>query len=56
MAGRGHRVVGVDGSPEMLAATRARVPDAEFAEFTEGDLHALPLPDDLWTSSYARSP
>jgi 2-polyprenyl-3-methyl-5-hydroxy-6-metoxy-1,4-benzoquinol methylase len=42
LAARGHRVVGVDGSPEMLDRARVRVPDATFAR---GDLHRLPLAD-----------
>src|SRR5438132_4537923 len=37
---RGHRVVGVDWSPEMLARARAAVPGARFEE---GDLSRLPL-------------
>jgi len=39
----GHRVIGVDSSPDMLAHARRRVPDGEFhlAELTR-----LPLPDD----------
>lgn len=40
--GLGHRVVGVDRSPEMLARARARVPRAAFAV---ADLRRLPLPD-----------
>jgi SAM-dependent methyltransferase len=43
LAGRGDRVIGVDSSPAMLARARTRVPDAEFRQ---GDLHRLPLPDD----------
>ena len=39
---RGHRVIGVDASPGMLARARGRVPDAEFHQ---GDLSALPLAD-----------
>ncbi|HEX7254586.1 MAG TPA: methyltransferase domain-containing protein [Gaiellaceae bacterium] len=39
----GHTVIGVDDSPEMIERARAKVPAAEFHE---GDLHALPLPDD----------
>ena len=39
---RGHRVIGVDGSPEMLAKARAALPDAEFRE---GDITSLPLED-----------
>jgi ubiquinone/menaquinone biosynthesis C-methylase UbiE len=40
LAARGHRVVGVDSSPEMLAQARARAPQAAFLR---GDLHRLPL-------------
>jgi SAM-dependent methyltransferase len=40
LAARGHHVVGVDSSPDMLA--RARVPDATFVR---GDVHQLPLAD-----------
>jgi SAM-dependent methyltransferase len=43
LAARGHQVVGVDSSPEMLDRARARVPQGEFLL---GDLHQLPLPDD----------
>jgi SAM-dependent methyltransferase len=43
LAGRGHQVVGVDSSPEMLDRARTRVPQGEFLL---GDLHRLPLPDD----------
>ncbi|OLE28248.1 MAG: methyltransferase, partial [Actinobacteria bacterium 13_1_20CM_3_71_11] len=53
LAGRGHRVLGVDSSPEMLARARARVPSGEFVL---GDLHELPLPDssiDLVVSALA---
>jgi SAM-dependent methyltransferase len=42
LAARGHRVVGVDNSPEMLDRARTRVPDATFLR---ADLHRLPLPD-----------
>jgi ubiquinone/menaquinone biosynthesis C-methylase UbiE len=38
----GHRVIGVDGSPEMLALARERNLDVDLRE---GDLGALPLPD-----------
>ena len=41
-ATRGHRVVGVDSSAEMLDRARARVPQAVFLR---GDLHRLPLTD-----------
>jgi SAM-dependent methyltransferase len=43
LAGLGHRVTGVDRSPEMLARAREKVPAAGFAL---GDLHRLPVPDD----------
>lgn len=43
LAGQGHRVIGVDSSPEMLAHARARVPEADLRP---GDLHDLPVPDD----------
>lgn len=43
LAARGHRVIGVDSSPAMLAHARTRVPQAEFQP---GDLHELPLPDE----------
>jgi SAM-dependent methyltransferase len=42
LAGRGHRVIGVDTSPDMLAHARKRVPDGDFRE---GPLEALPVPD-----------
>ena len=40
LAGRGHRVVGVDGSPAMLARAAAAVPGATFVR---GDLESLPV-------------
>jgi SAM-dependent methyltransferase len=43
LAERGHRVIGVDSSPDMLAHARRRVPDGEFHV---GELDRLPLPDD----------
>lgn len=43
LASRGHRVIGIDSSPDMLAKARVRVPVAQFAL---GDLHRLPLRDD----------
>jgi SAM-dependent methyltransferase len=43
LAAKGHRVIGVDGSPDMLEHARKRVPQAEFQH---GDLHQLPVPDD----------
>ncbi|MDR8410968.1 class I SAM-dependent methyltransferase [Nonomuraea sp. 3-1Str] len=43
LAGRGHQVIGVDGSPDMLARARDRVPQGEFLV---GDLLGLPVPDD----------
>jgi ubiquinone/menaquinone biosynthesis C-methylase UbiE len=39
---RGHHVVGIDSSPDMLAVARKRLPDADFRE---GVLEDLPLPD-----------
>jgi SAM-dependent methyltransferase len=42
LATQGHRVIGVDSSPDMLERARKRVPQAEFRQ---GDLHRLPLPD-----------
>ena len=42
LAERGHRVIGVDGSPDMLARARTRVPQGEFLL---GDLHQLPVAD-----------
>ncbi len=42
LAGLGHRVVGMDASPEMLGKARERLPDGDFRE---GDLAGLPLPD-----------
>jgi SAM-dependent methyltransferase len=39
---RGHRVVGVDSSPDMLDRARERVPQGEFLV---GDLRQLPVPD-----------
>ncbi|WP_367128997.1 class I SAM-dependent methyltransferase [Saccharothrix sp. HUAS TT1] len=42
LVGRGHRVIGVDGSPDMLARARDRVRQAEFRP---GDLHRLPVAD-----------
>ena len=43
LAARGHQVVGVDRSPEMLDRARVRVPQAEFVL---GDVLQLPLADD----------
>jgi SAM-dependent methyltransferase len=43
LAKRGHRVIGVDSSPDMLAHARRRVPGGEFHV---GALERLPLPDD----------
>jgi len=43
LASLGHKVIGVDTSPEMLALARDKVPEGEFYE---SDLHDLPLPDD----------
>jgi ubiquinone/menaquinone biosynthesis C-methylase UbiE len=43
LVGAGHRVVGVDSSPDMLAKAHAKVPTATFAL---AELSALPLADD----------
>ena len=43
LASLGHRVIGVDTSPQMLARARETVPAGEFYE---ADLHALPLAGD----------
>jgi SAM-dependent methyltransferase len=40
LAERGHRIIGVDRSPAMLAKARAKLPRSEFRE---GDLEAMPL-------------
>lgn len=42
LSARGHRVVGVDSSPEMLEVARTKLPEAEFYL---GELHDLPVPD-----------
>ncbi|MDN3359545.1 class I SAM-dependent methyltransferase [Actinomadura sp. DC4] len=39
----GHRVIGCDGSAEMLAQARRRLPEVDLRQ---ADLHRLPLPDD----------
>ncbi|MFD0556428.1 methyltransferase family protein [Stackebrandtia endophytica] len=43
LARLGHEVIGVDGSPGMLAKARTKVPDGRFHL---GELESLPLPDD----------
>lgn len=43
LASLGHRVIGVETSPQMLALARNRVPTGEFYE---ADLHGVPLDDD----------
>jgi SAM-dependent methyltransferase len=53
LAGHGHRVLGVDSSPDMLAQAREKVPGGDFRA---GDLHRLPVDDgavDLVTCSLA---
>jgi ubiquinone/menaquinone biosynthesis C-methylase UbiE len=42
LASLGHKVIGVDTSPEMLALAREKIPGGEFHE---AELHELPLPD-----------
>ena len=43
LVARGHQVIGVDSSPDMLARARTRVPQADLRP---GDLQDLPLADD----------
>ena len=43
LASLGHKVIGVDTSPEMLGLAREKVPEGEFYE---ADLHDVPLADD----------
>ncbi|MEJ3746558.1 class I SAM-dependent methyltransferase [Actinomycetes bacterium KLBMP 9797] len=43
LASRGHQVIGVDSSPDMLARAQRRVPDGDFRL---GPLARLPLDDD----------
>ena len=53
LAAHGHRVLGVDSSPDMLAQAREKVPGGDFRA---GDLHRLPVDDgavDLVTCSLA---
>ena len=42
LAARGHQVVGVDRSPDMLAVARAKLPEGDWRL---GDLHDLPVAD-----------
>jgi SAM-dependent methyltransferase len=42
LASLGHSVIGVDGSPEMLAEARAKLPAVDFRS---GELDRLPVPD-----------
>lgn len=51
LAERGVEVVGVDIDPEMVAATRLKVPDAKSV--IEADVTALPFPDDSFDLSLA---
>src|SRR5215212_3822849 len=39
---RGHQVIGVDNSPDMLTVARAKLPHGDWRL---GDLHDLPIPD-----------
>lgn len=43
LASLGHRVIGVDATPEMLEVARAKIPAGDFYE---GDLRDLPVADD----------
>ena len=49
---RGHRVIGVDVSEEMLAVARAALPDADLRT---GNLTSLPIETERPTSWCARS-
>jgi SAM-dependent methyltransferase len=40
LAARGHRIIGVDRSPEMLSKARRKLPQSTFLD---GDIEALPL-------------
>ncbi len=42
LASLGHRVIGIDATPEMLEVAKSKVPAAQFKV---GDLTSLPLPD-----------
>jgi SAM-dependent methyltransferase len=42
LAAGGHRVIGVDSSPEMLAVARTKLPEGDWRA---GDLHDLPVAD-----------
>ncbi|WP_173123912.1 class I SAM-dependent methyltransferase [Kibdelosporangium persicum] len=44
LAERGHRVIGVDSSPDMLALARKRLPGSDFRQ---GDLHSLPVGEEV---------
>jgi SAM-dependent methyltransferase len=41
---RGHRVIGLDNSPDMLRQARRRLPNTDLVA---GELHRLPLFDDV---------
>ena len=43
LAAGGHRVIGVDRSPEMLAVARTKLPEGDWRT---GDLHDLPVADE----------
>ncbi|WP_086161716.1 class I SAM-dependent methyltransferase [Streptomyces marincola] len=53
LAGRGHRVVGVDASPDMLARAARRVPEAMFARGALDRLPVRPAAFDLVVCSLA---
>lgn len=45
LAARGHRVIGFDVSPAMVAIARAKTAPGGDAEYRVGDVRRLPLPD-----------
>ena len=53
LAGRGARVVGIDGDPELLAVARARrIPDSRFlrGDLRHPDALEIPTADGIWSS------
>src|SRR3984893_16935215 len=55
LAARGHRVVGVDFSPAMLAEARRKVAQQNFSvRFEEADAEQLPFPSDSFDFAISR--